>query len=823
MFRKIRVRALALGWLAALTCGLLGASDFAQERNAGLPPLALNLSGATIVMVGEVSSVGVRATELFQRTVAEKCGETWTRTAQTTLAQWPAGTAVVVGERSQWNTFLKSVWPATVALRDELRVEGFVVMTYRHAFGEGVLVLGDDGAGVLYGLGHLLRQMSFGAERVGLTSAVHPIAVQSAPKYPVRGFTFSYGELSNTYGGWTLAQARRYVEEFAWFGMNHLQLATMPRPSKVNPENHEVVMRELAAAAQELGMKVSLFAPLPDEDYSTEAGIKRLSGRWDRLMNSVARVDGMLVPGGDPGHTPAPWVLPAVASQAPRLAQRFPDAEVWVTFQGFSRTEAEAVIEHLAAEKPDWLTGVAIAPWTDLTARELREKLPAKYAVRSYIDLTHVLHSEYPVAGLDQAAALVHGREPIAPRPQEIADIVRRDAPWTIGGVMYSEGVHDDVNKALWLQLLWNPEREPTKILEDYARFFVSERWTSLAAAVLERQERSWLTPLGSGAAIRETAAQLKKWEKDADLMLLRNWRAQLMLYRGYLDSYLLKRVQYEAKVEAEALAVLSNAGAKRIETALKEARSVFDRSQTWAYALPERSRILQLGEALFQSIGMRLSVEPHRAMSQSRGATLDSMDWPLNNRGWWENVFEEASAMKSSAEKWARVQAALEWERVGSGELYWDAGKEVELKTKTFPTGVRLEVLDPEQTLRMQAWTRERDIRRMRLSWLDHLGSVRGHPLSIRISGLAEKTAYELTVVYGNLRLNGASRLVANGTHEVHGHRKLKDGEEVQTFVIPRSVIRNGVLELTWTHVPEKGSLEGITHVSELRLRKVR
>ena len=42
-----------------------------------------------------------------------------------------------------------------------------------------------------------------------------------------------------------------------------------------------------------------------------------------------------------------------------------------------------------------------------------------------------------------------------------------------------------------------------------------------------------------------------------------------------------------------------------------------------------------ELAEALYQSIRMQLSVERYKAISVGRGANLDTIDVPLNNRRW--------------------------------------------------------------------------------------------------------------------------------------------------------------------------------------------
>ena len=74
---------------------------------------------------------------------------------------------------------------------------------------------------------------------------------------------------------------------------------------------------------------------------------------------------------------------------------------------------------------------------------------------------------------------------------------------------------------------------------------------------------------------------------------------------------------------------------------AMAEAEAVLDRAVTRRTASDYRARVFELAEALYQSIRMQLSVERYQAIEVGRGATLDTIDVPLNNRGWLKEQFE--------------------------------------------------------------------------------------------------------------------------------------------------------------------------------------
>ena len=50
-------------------------------------------------------------------------------------------------------------------------------------------------------------------------------------------------------------------------------------------------------------------------------------------------------------------------------------------------------------------------------------------------------------------------REGINPRPLDEAQILRVLQPFADAGFLTSEGCNDDVNKAVWSALGWNPKR----------------------------------------------------------------------------------------------------------------------------------------------------------------------------------------------------------------------------------------------------------------------------------------------------------------------------------------------------------------------------
>ena len=150
---------------------------------------------------------------------------------------------------------------------------------------------------------------------------------------------------------------------------------------------------------------------------------------------------------------------------------------MWMSPQSFDRSDMEDFYDLMAAE-PEWLGGIAAGPQIPDDLDVMRERLPALYPLRRYPDITHSLRSQYPVHEWDLGYALTQHREVINPRPLAQTAIFRRYAETAIGFIAYSEGIHDDVNKALWSALGWDPGTDPYDTLRRFSRYFIGPEYT---------------------------------------------------------------------------------------------------------------------------------------------------------------------------------------------------------------------------------------------------------------------------------------------------------------------------------------------------------
>ena len=205
------------------------------------------------------------------------------------------------------------------------------------------------------------------------------------------------------------------------------------------------------------------------------------------------------------------------------------------------------------------------------------------------------------------------------------------------GFLTYSEGCNDDVNKAVWSALGWDPDADVTDVLRDYARYFIGPDMADAFAQGLLALERNWRGPLLTNSGGRRDAGAVPgDWSAGASPQQKLNWRFQQALYRAYYDAYLRARLLDETARERRAMertgeALAPGARCRRLPRRRRPWPSIPAR----APARRLRARVFELAEALFQSVRMQLSVPRYDAIDAGRGANLDLIDRPITNADW--------------------------------------------------------------------------------------------------------------------------------------------------------------------------------------------
>jgi hypothetical protein len=801
--------------LLALWCGWLSAD----------PGWSLELNQAVLVSSPNLSGPEQKALTMLVEEVEKRTGIRWPQSTNWPSADVPV---VIAGLEAEAPALAGARLRELDSLPPPRGAEGFRLCVQSQGRPPAVFVLGNDARGLLFGAGRLLRELHMQRGRV---SVADNLEVATAPRYALRGHQLGYRPKCNSYDAWDLPVWEQYFRDLAVFGCNAIELIPPRSDDAANsphfPRPQMEMMQGMSRLADEYGLAVWIWYPAMDRDYSDPKTVESALREWGDVFGRLKRVDAVFVPGGDPGHTEPKVLLAFLEKETQNLHRYHPRAQMWVSPQSFNRAWLEQFLGILRHEQPAWLNGVVFGPQVRVSLPRLRELVPARYPIRHYPDITHSRQCQYPVPDWDVAYAVTEARECINPRPLDEALIFRKTAPATIGFISYSEGCNDDVNKAVWSALGWDPDMDVTNILRQFSRYFIGERYTESFAQGLLGLEQDWRGPLAANEGVERTLTQFRALENSATPADLKNWRFQQALFRAYYDGYTRRRLLFERDLEAQAMACLREAPAKGAGVAMAEARKVLDRVLEKPVALAWRTRIYQLAEALFQSIGMQLSVHLYQAIDVDRGASLDTLDFPLNNRLWLERQFDRIGALTSEPERLQALQGIVEWSNPGPGGFYDDLGNAAQqphlLRGPGFAedpgcyASVRVDFEEePLVERRGEPLASNR-----RVSWLDHAESLYDTPLQMAYTGLEPKARYKVRVVYAGDDSRRKIRLVANDTLEVHPYLLKPRPIAPVEFPLPAAATREGKLTLSWSAEPGLGGNGRACQVSEVWLLK--
>jgi len=758
------------------------------------PLLALDLTNATVVLPANSSAREMKAATTLVEEAARRSQIRWPVSANP-----GQGTAIRLVNRNSGPK------------------EGYSL----RAGPGGVSIEGNDERGVLFGVGHLLRELRCARGSVRVPDA---LKVTTAPKYPLRGHQLGYRPKTNSYDGWTLDMWEQYIRDLAVWGANAIELIP-PRSDDDRDSPHFPLppmetMIGMSRIADEYGLDVWVWYPALDKDYGDPATVEFARKEWAEVFRQLPRIDAVFVPGGDPGHTHPKHLMPMLEMQKASLIRFHPKAQMWVAPQGFNAEWLEEFYRILRAE-PKWLDGIVFGPQIRVSLPQLRAEVPKRYPIRHYPDITHTLRCQYGVPEWDHAFAATLHREPFNPRPLDQAAIFRLLQPHTVGFIAYSEGCNDDVNKFIWSALGWNPGAGVVDVLREYSRYFIGENFTEGFAHGLLGLERNWRGPLMTNAGVRATLHQFERMDKEAGPGQWLNWRFQQAQYRAHYDAYQQRRLLYETGLEEQAMETLRTASATGSLRAMAAAEEILERGVTAKVGLGLRGRTFELAEALFQSIRMQLSVPWYKAIGVGRGANLDLVDAPLNNRLWLKARFEELRGKPTEAARIDGILEILSWTDPGPGGFYDDLGNpsaqphlvrerayehdpaHLETPLTGFVTG------NPGSP--MEHW---------RISWQRHAEALNDSGIRMRYRHLDRTARYKLRITYAGENSPADIRLSANG-FEVHGWRKKEMPPRPVEFALPVEATRDGTVELKWEKQPGLGGAGRGLQVAEVWLMR--
>jgi hypothetical protein len=347
--------------------------------------------------------------------------------------------------------------------------------------GGGVKIVGNDERGVLYGVGKFLRTSRY--DKRGFTPGVWRGA--SVPQKPVRGIYFAT-HFHNFYHDASVEEVQRYVEDLGlwgynavvvWYDMHHFEGVDDPKAVAFRARLYATL-----AAARRIGVDVGLGV-IANEAYNGSPSTLRADpsaqrGGWYDCavcpsrpggMEYVLRVLGQEFDWAadlDPRYV---WIWPydqggcgcvqcrpwgsngflKAAEAVSRLARKkLPPAKIIVSTWFFDEGEWQGLTRAFAAGKT----------WADYVLAEgTARPMPGKLPMVGFPEIS--MHETFPWGGF--------GATPLARRAQVQWNAVKHASS---GGFPYSEGIYEDITKAVISQLYWN-DLPAEKAVAEYAAF----------------------------------------------------------------------------------------------------------------------------------------------------------------------------------------------------------------------------------------------------------------------------------------------------------------------------------------------------------------
>lgn len=645
--------------------------------------------------------------------------------------------------------------------------------------------------GFIFGYSLFLRKSIFKDGKIALTE---DLSGKYTPQKTIRGHQIGYNSTPNSYDAWSDEQYYRYILDMAAFGANTVELTSDPgkeKPNKLLKHGFEELNRLVSSFADTIDIDISLWQPNRG-DATPEAAL----ARREKIYKELPRLNIVFPPGGDPGNLPADVFADRCKKMSEILRKYHPDAQMHPSMQAPHdiKNWGEDFLKALESE-PDEINGIIYGPNHAFPIHETRKRLPEKYPLRFYPDISHNLRCEYPVNFLEDdwhfAFANALSRESVNPRPTELRTLHRIFSQYTIGSVTYSEGVHDDLNKFVWSALEFDENTPLREIILDYVRFFMYGTDENKIADCIFALEKNWYGAPEENPTIDFTYRSMCELRKDYP-SLCGNWRFMILYLRACCDKLVKSRRIFELQLCENAVRLAERGDIADAITVLKEP---FRKEY-----ITLRNEINTLAENLFNLIGLQLDVANYAAENWERGAILETIDNNVTDRAFLLSKFEYALSL-SKEERCRFIEMLLSYRKSYPQEIYYSVALHG-LNT----LGVRQ---NGEYYMDIQGdrpYTKENPLPMGMTKAFDH------YSFNAMFGGFDPTDDYTLKIAYKSDNNPDIlhHKITANGTVIYDGTRYggkkdaffdkavLADGFESAEYFLPKSTFVNGTLELT-------------------------
>ncbi len=447
-----------------------------------------------------------------------------------------------------------------------LGAEGF-----RIADGPGgqLCITGDCARGVLYGVGKLLHEARYGP---GIFMP-GPWRGISVPDCPLRGIYFALH--NNYYSHAPLEELARYLEELALWGINTIAFH-LPQPvDPTTPAARAAQARHhaLLQSAREAGMRLALLnspnigladappealaAAFPDTEparrgfadirvcpshpagfaYLSRMLAQYLDGYQDLGLDYVASFP---YDSGGCGCTDCwPWGARGfltIAREFSRLARAmYPGARTILGTWCFDvREESDGEWDGLAralAEDRSWVDVLMVDSHFDFPRYPLEHGAPGGLPLINFAEIS--MWGRFPWGG--------YGANPLPARFQRIWE---QTGGKLAGGLPYSEGNFEDLNKVIFARFFWDKQAQAIDTVRAYITYEFGPEVVEPVAEAVTLLERSYPRATWRRDDVTRAFTLLQQAAAVLPERVRATWRWRILYLRALLDDELIRHDQ---------------------------------------------------------------------------------------------------------------------------------------------------------------------------------------------------------------------------------------------------------------------------------------
>jgi hypothetical protein len=420
-----------------------------------------------------------------------------------------------------------------------------------------IRIIGNDARGVLYGIGKLLHTSTYDSQ--GFTPGTWRGV--SVPKMPHR-LMYLASHFQNYYQVAPIEEVTRYVEDLSlwgvnglvvWFGMEEFNGIDDPKAQAML-----VRLRALLKTAKDLGLNTGLggvgndgYRNTPNELRATmvpfnqgvelcpnKPGVLELELQFCEEKFNAFKSVGLdywfIVPydnGGCGCEKCIPWgingFLKVAEPEARAFRRAFSNGKVVMSTWYFDHPqlfsgEWKGLTAKFKAQKPDWVDCIMADNFEAYPRYPLDNGVPGGLPLMNFPDIS--MYGQNPWGG--------YGVNPHPGRLQQRWDETQQHLS---GGMPYSEGIYEDINKVICAQFYWEPDRSALETVKQYAAFEFSPEVADDVTSVVKIFEKNHLRDKVGESAV--TAFQLTERAEAKLSSQARNaWRWRLFCIRAAID-----------------------------------------------------------------------------------------------------------------------------------------------------------------------------------------------------------------------------------------------------------------------------------------------